>query len=284
MLLQKGCRVSHLGRMAKDGEVPSFLWNPDTGYVDPRAFEGIDTLIHLAGAGIGDKRWSASRKREILDSRVRSTSLLVDFLKSNTHNVGTIIAASAIGYYGFGTEDQEFTEDSAAGKDFLASVVVRWEQETERFRELGCRLVKPRIGVVLSGEGGALKEILRPIRWGIGAPLGTGAQVMSWIHIEDVCALFAYAIEHPSMEGVYNAVAPQPVTNLELTREIARQLHRRIVLPPVPSFALRLMLGEMADLVIKGSRVTSTRISKSDFEFRFPHFQEAIGNLLTQVR
>jgi uncharacterized protein (TIGR01777 family) len=282
ILLQKGCRVSHLGRAAKAGLVPSYVWNPETGYLDPKAFEGIDTLIHLAGAGIGDKRWSVARKREILESRVRSTALLVDFLRSNQHGVSTIIAASAIGYYGFGTDDQEFTEGSAAGKDFLASVVVRWEQETERFRELGCRVVKPRIGVVLSAEGGALREIIRPIRWGVGAPLGTGNQVVSWIHIDDLCEFFAYALENPHMEGVYNVVAPKPVTNRELTVEIARQLRRKVWLPPVPSFALRLLLGEMADLVVKGSNITSTRITESDFKFRFPQLQDAIGSLLKQ--
>lgn len=260
--------------------VPSYVWNPEKGDLDPKAFDGVDTIVHLAGAGIGDKRWSADRKREILDSRIRSTALLVDFLRSAKHEVRTVVAASAIGYYGFGSGEEEFTEESAPGRDFLASVVVRWEQETERFRALGCRVVKPRIGVVLSGDGGALKEIVRPIRWGVGAPLGTGTQWMSWIHIDDLCALIAYAIDNPQMEGVYNAVAPQPITNLGLTREIARQLHRKVFLPPIPSFVLRTMLGEMADLVTKGSKVSGARISIRGFQFRFPRLPEAIAHLL----
>lgn len=279
-LLQKGCRVSHLGRTARAGEVPSFVWNPERGELDPMAFDGVDTLIHLAGAGIGDKRWSAARKREILESRIRSTALLVDFLKGTKHGVSTVVAASAIGYYGFGSDAEEFDEKCPAGRDFLASVVVRWEQETERFRSLGCRLVKPRIGVVLSRDGGALKEIVRPIRWGIGAPLGSGTQWMSWIHIDDLCALIAYAIENTQMDGVYNAVAPEPVTNLELTREIARQLHRKILLPPIPAFVLRALLGEMADLVTKGSKISGDRIANMGFRFQFPQLPQAIAHLL----
>lgn len=284
LLVQKGCRVYHLGRTAKTGEVSSFVWSPDKGELDPKAFDGVDTLIHLAGAGIGDKRWSAARKREILDSRIRSTALLVDFLKRTKHDVTTVIAASAIGYYGFGTSEEEFTEESSPGRDFLASVVVRWEQETERFRELGCRVVKPRIGVVLSREGGALKEIVRPIRWGVGAALGDGTQWMSWIHIDDLCALIAYALENPQVQGVYNAVSPQPITNLELTREIASQLNRKIILPPVPSFVLRAMLGEMADLVTKGSKVSGARITQAGFQFTFPRLPEALAHLLRQER
>jgi uncharacterized protein (TIGR01777 family) len=282
LLLQKGCRVYHLGRSAKTGVVPSFVWNPDKGELDPKAFDGVDTLIHLAGAGIGDKRWSADRKREILDSRIRSTALLVDFLGRTQHQVSTVVAASAIGYYGFGSGEEEFTEESTPGQDFLASVVVRWEQETERFRALGFRVVKPRIGVVLSGDGGALKEIVRPIRWGVGAALGDGTQWMSWIHIDDLCALIAYAIENPQVEGVYNAVAPQPVTNRELTLAIARQLHRKIILPPIPSFVLRTMLGEMADLVTKGSKVSGARIANMGFRFNFPHLPEALADLFQQ--
>jgi uncharacterized protein (TIGR01777 family) len=279
-LLQKGCRVSHLGRSSRTGEIPAYRWDPDRGSIDPRAFDGVDTLVHLAGAGIGDKRWTSARKREILESRVRSTALLVDFLRTHEHGVKTVIAASAIGYYGFGDGDTEFTEESAAGSDFLASVVVRWEQETERFKSLGLRLVKPRIGVVLSREGGALKEIVRPIQWGIGAPLGDGMQVMSWIHIDDLCGFMAYAMEHPHISGVYNAVAPYPVTNKALTYEIARQLKRSILLPPVPGFVLRLMLGQMADLVTKGSHVTGSRTATCGFQFRFPELSDALSDQL----
>ncbi len=240
----------------------------------------MDTLVHLAGAGIGDKRWTSARKQEILESRVRSTAILVDFLRTHEHSVKTVIAASAIGYYGFGSGTSIFTEESAAGSDFLASVVVRWEQETERFKELGVRLVKPRIGVVLSSEGGALKEIVRPIQWGIGAPLGDGKQIMSWIHIDDLCEFIAYTIEHAHTSGVYNAVAPHPATNKALTYEIARQLKRRIMLPPVPDFVLRLILGQMADLVTKGSKVVGFRTAACGFQFRFPDLRDALADQL----
>lgn len=284
LLLQKGCRVSHLGRHPRSGAVPAYRWDPSNGYADPKALEGVDTVVHLAGAGIADQRWTAARKQEILESRIRSTDALVNFLQGHPHQVKTVIAASAIGYYGFSDDDEVVDEEHFPGSDFLASVVVRWEQETDRFTKLGLRVIKPRIGVVLSLDGGALKEIVRPIRWGVGAPLGSGKQVMSWIHIDDLCAFMIYAMEHHSVQGTYNAVAPYPVTNRELTLEIARRLHRKILLPSVPAFALRVILGEMADLVVKGNWVSARRTETSGFQYRFPHLDEALTDLLAGDR
>lgn len=278
-LLQKGCRVSQLGRAGKAGVVPAYHWDPDTGYFDRKALQGVDTIVNLAGAGIADKRWTTSRKAEILDSRVKSARLLRDTLLAGPHSVKTVIAVSAIGYYGAAGDQHAFTEEDAPGTDFLASVVKQWEQEIQPITEAGIRLVTLRVGVVLNLRGGALPEIMRPIRFGLGAPLGNGKQLVSWIHIDDLCELFAWAIDHP-VQGIFNAVAPEAISNLELTRKLARRLKRPLLLPPVPGFLMRLALGEMAGLVLSGSRVSSARVIREGFRFRFPNCDQALDNLM----
>jgi uncharacterized protein (TIGR01777 family) len=281
-LLQKGCRVSHLGRSARKGLTPSFQWNPRSGTLDAKAFDGVDTVIHLAGAGIADKRWSPARKREIMDSRIQSTTLLYDYLASNQHQVRTVICASAIGYYGFSLEDTLLHEDSPAGKDFLSTVVLKWEEAMDRMNALGLRMVKIRIGIVLSKEGGALKELARPVAWGVGAPLGTGRQMVSWIHMDDLCALVIHAIQNEGMQGPYNATAPNPVTNRNLTKSIARAMGRHIILPPIPHFIMRIIVGEMADLVLFGSSVSCQKVQEAGFTFKYPELPEALKNLLSE--
>ena len=279
LLLQKGCRVSHLGRSIRKGKVPSFVWDIEAGTIDKEAFNGIDTVIHLAGAGIADKRWSRVRKQEILDSRLESTNLLCKALKEGGTSVRTVIAASAIGYYGFGDSSAWFNEESSPGSDFLSSVVVKWEHETDRLQVPGIRLVKIRIGIVLSERGGALKEIARPVRWGFGACLGTGQQMVSWIHLDDLCEIFAMSIQNHAMIGVFNASAPNPVTNKELTESIARVLGKRILLPNVPSFAMHLLIGEMADLVLYGSKVSCEKIQHAGYKFVYPELAPALKDL-----
>jgi len=282
LLRQRGHRVSLLSRSEQAGEHKSYVWKVDQNYIEPGAFEGVDAIVHLAGAGIADKPWTIERKREILESRTNSTRLLVTALKNTHHNVKTVIAASAIGYYGFGNQQEVFTEDSEAGKDFLADVTSRWERETENFIELGVRVVKIRIGIVLSKRGGALEEIARPVKYFVGAPLGSGDQYVSWIHMEDLSQIFVKAIEDSSMKGAYNAVSPNPLTNRELTKAIARTLRRPLLLPPVPSFVLKLLLGEMADLVLNGSKVSGSRIIQSGYKFKYSDINQALQDLLIQ--
>ncbi len=277
---QKAYRVSHLGRSAKPGPTPSFVWNVEKGEIDLTALNGIDTVVHLAGAGVADKRWTASRKREILESRTKSTALLFETLKKGGHQVKTFVSASAIGYYGFGLDETLLTEESMPGNDYLSKVVVAWEKEIDKIAGLGIRVVKIRIGIVLSEAGGALMEMVKPIRWGAGSPLGTGKQVVSWIHVEDLCAIFLKAVEDESLVGAFNAVAPHPVTNRELTTAIAGILGRPLWLPSVPAFALHWLLGEMADLVVNGSRISSDKIQKTGFVFQFEEVQKAVKDLL----
>lgn len=248
--------------------------------MDREALKGVDTIIHLAGAGIADKRWTNKRKREILESRTKSTALLFQMLASAPHQVKTVISASAIGYYGGTLSSEWFDEGSEAGHDFLAVVVKQWEREAARITELGIRVVMIRIGVVLSREGGALREIIKPIQWGAGAALGSGRQWMSWIHADDLCQIFAFCMENERLSGVFNAVSPNPVTNLELTKAIARVLKKRILLPAVPAVMLRLALGEMANLVILGNRVLSEKIRQAGYSFKHDELNMALHDLL----
>ena len=279
LLTQKGYHVSHLGRSKKSGKVPSYVWDVTKGELDPKALEGVDTIIHLAGAGVAEKRWTERRKKEILESRTKSSALLFDALSKGTHRVKTVVSASAIGIYGFGLDEKIFTEESKPGPDYLAKVVVAWEKEVDRIASLGIRVAKIRIGIVLSEKGGALVEMAGPVKMGIGSPLGSGRQVLSWIHLDDLCDIFVKAVEDDSMSGPYNAVTPHPVTNRQMTKAIGEVLDRAVWLPPVPSFVLRVVLGEMTDIVVNGSNISPAKIMKTGFVFRFTQLEEALKDL-----
>lgn len=280
LLMQKGYQISHLSRSSSTGPIRTFLWDVNAGTIENGALDEVDTIIHLAGAGIADKRWSASRKKEILESRTKSTELLFQKLKQSKHNIKTFVSASAIGIYGEGGSERTFTEEDLPAHDFLAEVVRQWEDSVSQIESLGIRVVKIRIGILLSENGGALAEMVKPIKWGVGSPLGSGEQLMSWIHIDDACRIFIKGIEDESMKGVYNAVTPNPVSNKQLTKEIARVLNKPLWLPNVPGFVLKLVLGEMADLVLKGSKVSARKIQDSNFDFQFLDLKEALEDLL----
>lgn len=280
ILLNQTHQVVHLGRSARQGRVKSFVWDVDKQTMDAASLEGVDAIVHLAGAGVADKRWTAARKKEILDSRIQSTELLYKTLQQKKHSVKVLVAASAIGYYGFGLDDKLFTEDSPPGQDFLAQVTQQWEAQVSKIETLGIRVVKIRVGIVLSDKGGALVEMARPIRWGLGAPLGSGKQVMSWIHIDDLCELFAKAITDSKMTGVYNGVAPHPVNNKELTVAMAKTLKKPLWLPNVPAFVLQLLVGEMGVMVVNGSNVSANRVSETGFEFRYSKIESALSALM----
>lgn len=278
--MQRGHHVSHLGRTQHESGVKSFTWNVAQHQMEGQTLQGIDTIIHLAGAGIADKPWTEKRKREILESRTNSTRLLYDELKRGGHSVKTFICASAIGYYGFEDQEEIFTEESPPGKDFLAVVTQRWEKEADSMEELGIRVVKIRTGIVLTEKGGVLKELMRPIELYIGAPLGSGNQYISWIHIDDHCGIFIKAMDDQKMTGPYNSVTVNPTTNGALTKAIAETLHKPLILPRIPSFVLRLLLGEMADLVLRGNRISATKILQAGYEFKFVNIQDTLHDLL----
>lgn len=277
-LQSKNYAVVHLGRRKRTGDIPSFAWDIKKREIDSQAFDNVDTIVHLAGANVGDGRWTVLRKKEILDSRVQSTKLLFDTLKNNKHSVKNFISASAIGYYGF-EGDQVFDEQSNSGKDFLALVTKEWEDEVDNFSAIGVRVVKIRIGIVLSIRGGALKQMLQPIRYGLGAPLGSGQQYLSWIHIDDLCEIFSKTIDDEKMTGAYNATAAW-ATNEEMTKMIAKILKKPLWLPSIPSFVLKIILGEMAEIVVNGSKVSSEKIKQTGFKFRFLNLEETLQNIL----
>lgn len=280
LLFEKGHRIAHLSRTPRSGKVVTFVWDIQNNKFDREALQATDAIIHLAGAGIADKPWTAARKLELIKSRTESTHLLYDELKKGNHPVKTFISASAIGFYGIDESDNFFTENDKQGRGFLAEVVGQWEAAVDRIATLGIRAVKIRIGIVLSEKGGALKELMKPVKFFVGAPLGSGEQMMSWIHLDDLCRIFVKAVDDEDLRGVYNAAAPNPVSNREFTKTLAKILHKPIILPPIPSFALKLLLGEMADIVLKGAKVSSEKIQKTGFRFKFNKLDDALKDLL----
>jgi len=277
-LLSKNHSIVQLGRSKRENKDSSFVWDIKKNEIEPNAFDEVNTIVHLAGSNVGDNRWTASWKKEILDSRIRSTRLLFDTIKKNNRSIKTFVSASAIGYYGF-ESDSVFEEESIPGEDFLAQVTKRWEDEVDKIKSLGIRVVKIRIGIVLSEKGGALDKMVLPIKYGVGSPLGSGQQYLSWIHIDDLCGIFAKAIEDEKMNGAYNAVSSW-VTNSEMTKAIAKILNRRLWLPKVPPLALKIILGEMADIVLNGSKVSSEKIKNAGFRFQYSVLENALKDLL----
>src|SRR5688572_12244941 len=280
LLYEKGHRIAHLSRTARSGKAKTFLWDVRKDQIDNESLRPTDAIIHLAGESIGGKPWTRDRKNEILKSRTHSTWLLYEELKKGNHNVKTFVSASGIGYYGPDDKDESFNEADEQGKGFLAEVVHQWEEFVDQISSLGIRVVKIRTGVVLSEKGGALKELMKPIKFYVGAPLGKGTQVLSWIHLDDLCRIYIKAVEDESMKGIYNAVAPNPVTNREFTHRLAKAMKKHIILPPIPSVVLKLLLGEMSDLVLTGPKVSSRKIKAGGFKFEFESLDTALADLL----
>ncbi|MBS1491174.1 MAG: TIGR01777 family oxidoreductase [Bacteroidetes bacterium] len=279
-LQKNGYLVVSLVRSPAKTKSQSFLWNPETGMIDGDAFKGVNAIVHLAGAGIADKRWNKKRKKEILESRVLSTRLLWQTLEKVNHTVEVVVMASAIGYYGFFENEKIATEEDNSGNDFLARVTEQWELEADQFHRLNIRTVKIRIGVVLSKKGGALTKMAIPVRWGIGAPLGKGKQYVSWIHIDDLCRIFEQALSNEKMRGAYNAAAGW-CTNTELTKNLAEVLQKPLWLPAIPAVVLKIILGERADLVLKGGKVSSEKLKRDGFIFQYQDLRQTLKKILT---
>ncbi|MBK8952314.1 MAG: TIGR01777 family protein [Chitinophagaceae bacterium] len=280
-LLAKGYHVIVMSRKRKEANTAQLSWaewNVEQQTIDADAISQADYIIHLAGAGVADKRWTATRKKEIADSRVMSGQLLVKALSEIPNRVKAVVSASAIGWYGPDPEvpnPSPFTEEAAPYSDFLGQTCRQWEESTEALTAKGIRLAKLRIGIVLSNKGGALKEFVKPLRFGVASVLGSGRQVVSWVHIDDLVQLFIYAIENEQVAGVYNAVAPQPVTNRQLILAIAKSRKRFYITLPVPAFVLKLMLGEMSIEVLKSATVSAKKIQQTGFAFRYTGVEEA---------
>ncbi|WP_404985675.1 TIGR01777 family oxidoreductase [Chryseobacterium sp. M5] len=259
-----------------------FEWDLENQIVDENAFENVSHIIHLAGANISEKRWTEDRKKELISSRVDSAKLILNTLQKKNLKLKSFISASGINFYGTKTTDKIFTENDAPGNDFLSEVVVIWEKAADEFKEQNVaeRVVKIRTAVVLSKNEGALAKMMTPIQFGIGSPLGSGKQYMPWIHIDDICSIYEFALKNPEVEGSYNASAPQHTTNENLTKLIAKVLNKPLFMPNVPSFILKLIFGELADALLEGSRASSEKIIKAGFEFQFPDLKMALEDLL----
>jgi|688.fasta_scaffold395994_1 hypothetical protein len=255
-------------------------WDINRMTIDHAALQEADHVVHLAGAGVAQKRWTEARKKEIVDSRTRSSQLLLKCLSENPNKVKSVISASAIGWYG-PDKGLPFVEDDPASDDFLGQTCLQWEQSIEPVQQLGKRLVKLRLGIALAKEGGALKEFIKPLRLGVAAILGKGTQMVSWVHIDDICRAFTYAIEQQSMSGAYNLTAPKPVDNRTLTLTLAKRHNGKAYVPfRVPSGLLKIVLGEMSVEVLKSATVSSEKITGTGFDFRFPDIEKAIHDLI----
>ncbi len=278
LLQARGYEISHLSRNPTNENYPSFHWDVKKQLIDPEAIKKAEAIIHLAGANVAGKRWSDGWKQEIYDSRIDSTRLLLEAIKQHNPKLQHFISASAIGYYGWDTGEVLVYEDTARGDGFLADVVVDWEKEVRKFEELDIKQACLRVGVVLSDKGGALAEMAKPIKMWAGAPLGSGKQYMSWIHIDDLCQQFIYVLEN-GLEGPYNGVSPEPVTNALFTKKLAKELGKPLWLPNVPSFILKLIMGEMTSVLVGGNKVSSKKIERTGFKFQYPLLDSALKAL-----
>ena len=279
LLKQKGHSVSILSRN-KTPEFNTFYWNVEDNYIDLEALLHIDYIIHLAGVGIADKRWTKSRKTELINSRVNSTSLLFEKIKELNPKLKAFISASGIGYYGATTTDKIYKEEDKPGTDFISEICIQWEKAANKFNSIGIKTIIFRTGIVLSKKGGALEKIAKPIKLGFGSALGSGHQYMPWIHIDDLCKMYIEAVENKEFNGIYNATAPESITNKAFTKAIAKLLKKRIWLPNIPSFFLKIILGEMAIILLEGSRVSCDKIEKLNFQFKYPKLNIALEKLV----
>jgi uncharacterized protein (TIGR01777 family) len=291
LLEAKGYEVVLLSR-SKSSVKGHAHWDINAGTIDSNAIAEADYIIHLAGAGVADKRWSESRKQEILDSRTKSSALLVKALQETPNKVKAVISASAIGWYGpdqMNTHNNEgtaqgFVETDPSYPDFLGTTCAAWEASiapvTANTNGLQKRLVCLRTGIVLSKNGGALKEFLKPLAVRMAAVLGNGKQMISWIDVRDLAKMFVYAIEHENMSGSYNAVAPAPVSNKTLTQTLANVLYGKFYITTyVPSFVLKIMLGEMSIEVLKSTTVSAQKIQDAGFVFDYPEITKSLSTL-----
>lgn len=284
-LLERGYKVIILTRNPgySDNDHLSYAhWDPAAGKLELSALQEADHIVHLAGAGVSDHRWTASYKKEILDSRVKGSTFLYEQLKQHPNKVRKVISSSATGYYGETTDpSQPFREIDAPANDFLGTVCQAWENSVIPIESLGKTVIRLRTGIVLSREGGALKEFYKPLRFGFATILGSGDQYISWIHMHDLVRLYFNAIVNDNLEnGAYNAVAPVPVKHKTLVLAMAHAARGKTFIPmPVPSFALKIALGEMSVEVLKSVNASAEKIQQTGFQFSYPTIDKAMEQL-----
>jgi len=256
-----------------------FYWNPKNNEIDVACLEGVETIINLAGSSIAN-RWTAAYKSAIINSRLDTLQLIKETLARENHTVKHVISASAIGIYPDSLTNYYDEETTEISTSFLGQVVEKWEAMTDTFNELDVLVSKVRIGLVLDAEEGALPQIVKPVKFGAGAAFGSGNQWQSWIHIKDLAGVFVYVLNH-KIEGVTNGVAPNPITNSELTKAVASVLNKPLFLPNIPKVLMKLILGDMHILLFESQRVSSKKIEKEGYQFEFVNIKPALENLLT---
>ena len=284
LLLEKGYSVRHLSRSGK--RIPgvlSFKWDPEKGTIENGALDGTEIIVHLAGANIGEKRWTKTRRMEIVDSRVRSAEFLYEKIIENKVNLKVFITASAVGYYGSATSDFIFKEYVSPGNDFLGYTCRMWEEAADLFSGIGIRTVKIRTGVVLDKNDSALSKMMMTARFGFLVRTGSGKQYLPWIHIDDLSNIYLKAIEDTEMSGAYNAVAPQHITHNEFISALGKVTNKFVFPVNVPSLILWVALGEMSSVILKGSRVSGEKIRNAGYEFVYPELEGAIQEIFGQA-
>jgi len=282
VLHQKGIPVNYLTtskcKIESTEDLQGFYWNPNKGEIDLECFQDVQAIINLAGASIA-KCWTSKHKQKVLSSRINSLQTLKKGLENSSNKeVECLVSASAIGIYPDSKSDYFEEDTSKVDNGFLGEVVTKWEAEAETFKDLGVDVAKIRMGLVLSADGGALPKMVIPIKNFVGAPLGSGDQWQSWIHIDDLAQMFVFAVEN-NLKGIYNGVAPNPVTNIKMTKELAKIMERPLWLPSVPAFVLKTVLGEMSTLVLASQRVSSKKIEEEGFSFQYVNICPAFKNL-----
>lgn len=278
MLLAEGFEVAHLSRAPSGGQVPTFTWDIGNQEMEVGALDGVDYIIHLAGANLADKRWTADRKKEIIRSRIDSARLLYRQMEKQDNQVKGFISASAVGYY-CDRGNEVIRENDPPGDCFVGKVCQQWEAAALQFGQLGKRVVINRIGFVLAKEDGALPQMVQPMQYGIAGYFGNGTAIYPWIHIDDVCGIFIHAIQNKARKGAYNAVAPHPLPNKELVKGIRDALGKKALLLPGQRFALRIMLGELAETLFYSQNVSNEKILEAGYQFQFTNLAEAVKSL-----
>jgi len=272
MLVDRNHDVVILSRNPKNKN--EFKWDFSKNYVNTEAFKNVDYIIHLAGAGIADERWNAERKKIIIDSRVKTANLIFNAIKENSISIKGFISASGIGYYGAVTTTTIFKETDTVGNDFLGDVCKKWEDAAHQFSTESIPVTILRTGIVLAKKGGALDKMKTPII----SPLGSGKQYLAWIHIDDLCQMYIQSIE-ADLTGIYNAVAPEQHTSITFSKTLAESIKKPYLGIGVPGFMLKLLFGELAVILLEGSRISTKKIEKNGFSFRFKTLKKALYNL-----
>lgn len=275
-----GYELSVLSRKEIEGneKVTYFQWDIDKAYIDIKAFEGVDTIINLTGANIGEKRWTKKRKKELIDSRVQSIELLFKYVSENKFPIKTIISSSAVGYYGAVTTDTIFDETAEKGSDFLAEVCTQWEDAANQFSTIGARVVILRKGVIV-GKGGGIYQKLAPLaNRGVNPAVGSGKQFMPLIDMCDLMRLYQFILKHQEVNGIFNTVSSQHITMNELAKAFLTHFGKKSILPNVPSFVIKLLFGEMATMLLNGSRVSNEKIKQQGFHFLYETLEKSLDD------